>query len=326
MVSGTASNSASSSASGEAKPTGELARPAPATRPRRLKRTPGEVVFDTLVYSALIVFTFICLFPFLNTLANAFSSSTAIQTGKVLLWPVEFQVGSMKMILADSSVIRSLLVTVFLTVVGTTLNLLFTIITAYPLSRRDLKGRGIFMRFMVITMLFSGGMIPLFLVVKSLHLLNTLWALIIPGLISAFNVIIMKSFFQTIPDELREASVMDGCGNMRYLIRIVLPLSGASLATIGLFYAVGHWNAYFGAVLYIDNPDLLTLQAKLRNILLLSQMDTSLEQMTMESKFTVIQESLKAAVIVVATVPILIVYPFLQKYFVKGSMLGSVKG
>jgi ABC-type glycerol-3-phosphate transport system permease component len=128
------------------------------------------------------------------------------------------------------------------------------------------------------------------------------------------------------PDELREASIVDGCGNIRYLVQIILPLSGASLATIGLFYAVGHWNSYFGAVLYIDNPDLLTLQVKLRNILLLSQMDTSLEQMTMDSQFTVIQESLKAAVIVVATVPILVVYPFLQKYFVKGSMLGSVKG
>ncbi|MFC4302521.1 carbohydrate ABC transporter permease [Cohnella boryungensis] len=296
------------------------------TSPRRGKQSLGESLFSFIVYGALIFFTLICLFPFVNTLANAFSSSNAIQTGKVLLWPVEFQWDSMRMILADNSVIRALLVTVYLTVVGTAMNLFFTIITAYPLSRRDLKGRGIFMKFMVITMLFSGGMIPLFLLVKSLDLLNTLWALIIPGLISAFNVIIMKSFFQAMPDELREASIVDGCGNIRYLVQIILPLSGASLATIGLFYAVGHWNSYFGAVLYIDNPDLLTLQVKLRNILLLSQMDTSLEQMTMDSQFTVIQESLKAAVIVVATVPILVVYPFLQKYFVKGSMLGSVKG
>jgi putative aldouronate transport system permease protein len=290
------------------------------------KNSLGDMIFNTIVYGTLILFTFICLFPFVNTIANAFSSSNAIQTGKVLLWPVQFQLDSMKMILADNSVIRALLVTIYLAVVGTALNLLFTVMTAYPLSRRDLKGRGIFMRFMIITMLFSGGMIPLFLLVKSLDLLNTTWALILPGLISAFNVIIMKSFFQAMPDELREASIMDGCGNMRYLIQIVIPLSGASLATIGLFYAVTHWNSYFSAVLYIDNPDLQTLQVKLRNILLLSQMDTSLEQMTMDSKFTVIQESLKAAVIVVATVPILIVYPFLQKYFVKGSMLGSVKG
>jgi len=288
--------------------------------------SPGEAAFGIVVYGTLIFFTLACLFPFVNTLANAFSSSNAIQTGKVLLWPVEFQWDSMRMILADNSVIRALLVTVYLTAVGTALNLFFTVITAYPLSRRDLKWRGLFMKFMVITMLFSGGMIPLFLLVKSLHLLNTLWALILPGLISAFNVIIMKSFFQALPDELREASIVDGCGNIRYLVQVVLPLSGASLATIGLFYAVGHWNSYFGAVLYIDNPDLLTLQVKLRNILLLSQMDTSMEQMTMQSNFTVIQESLKAAVIVVATVPILVVYPFLQKYFVKGSLLGSVKG
>lgn len=286
----------------------------------------GEIIFSVIVYGTLILFTFVCLFPFLNTVANAFSSSNAIQTGKVVLWPVQFQVDSIKMILADQSVIRSLLVTIYLTVVGTALNLLFTVTTAYPLSRRDLKGRSVFMRFMVITMLFSGGMIPLFLLIKSLYLLNTLWALILPGLISAFNVIIMKSFFQAIPDELREASIVDGCGNMRYLLQIILPLSGASLATIGLFYAVGHWNSYFGAVLYIDNQDLATLQVKLRNILLLSQMGTSIEQMATDSNFTVVQESLKAAVIVVATVPILIVYPFLQKYFVKGSMLGSVKG
>ncbi|OMF26500.1 ABC transporter permease [Paenibacillus sp. FSL H8-0548] len=286
----------------------------------------GETIFSVIVYGTLIVFTFVCLFPFLNTLANAFSSSNAIQTGKVVLWPVQFQLDSIKMILADQSVIRSLLVTIYLTVVGTALNLVITVTTAYPLSRRDLKGRSVFMRFMVITMLFSGGMIPLFLLIKSLYLLNTLWALILPGLISAFNVIIMKSFFQAIPDELREASIVDGCGNMRYLLQIVLPLSGASLATIGLFYAVGHWNSYFGAVLYIDNQDLATLQVKLRNILLLAQMGTSIEQMSADSNFTVVQESLKAAVIVVATVPILIVYPFLQKYFVKGSMLGSVKG
>ncbi|MHA6484891.1 carbohydrate ABC transporter permease [Paenibacillus sp. strain BS8-2] len=296
------------------------------TRRTRKPLRIGEILFNILVYGTLILFTFVCLFPFVNTVANAFSSSNAIQTGKVVLWPVEFQVDSMKMILADQSVIRSLMVTIYLTVVGTALNLLFTVITAYPLSRRDFKGRSVFMRFMVITMLFSGGMIPLFLLVKSLNLLNTLWALILPGLVSAFNVIIMKSFFQAIPEELREASIVDGCGNMRYLLQVLLPLSGASLATIGLFYAVGHWNSYFGAVLYIDNQDLATLQVKLRNILLLSQMGTSIEQMTLDSNFTVVQESLKAAVIVVATVPILIVYPFLQKYFVKGSLLGSVKG
>ncbi|MNI38991.1 L-arabinose transport system permease protein AraQ [compost metagenome] len=182
------------------------------------------------------------------------------------------------------------------------------------------------MNYMIFTMMFSGGMIPGFLLIKSLNMLDTIWALLIPGLISSFNVIIMKTFFQGTPEELREAAIVDGCGNIRYLVQILLPLSGASIATISLFYAVGHWNSYFSAVLFIDNPDLYTLQVKLRNILLLAQMDTSLENMQTDSGLHIVQESLKAATIVFATVPILIVYPFLQKYFVKGALLGSVKG
>ncbi|MGO4499799.1 carbohydrate ABC transporter permease [Paenibacillus sp. 2RAB27] len=285
-----------------------------------------DVSFNIFNYTLLILFTFICIFPFINTLANAFSSSHAIQTGKVVLWPVEFQLDAMKSVVTDSNIIRSLGVTIYITVVGTALNMLFSITTAYPLSRKDLKGRKYFMNFMIVTMVFSGGMIPSYLLIKSLGLLNSLWALMLPGLISAFNVIIMKSFFQDLPEELREAAVMDGCGNLRYLAQVVLPLSGAVLATISLFYAVGHWNAYFAAVLYIDDSALYTLQVKLRNILLLAQMDTSLETMQSLDNLNVIEESLKGATIVFATVPILIVYPFLQKYFVKGSFLGSVKG
>lgn len=290
------------------------------------KYTGWDVSFNIVNYSLMIFFTFICIFPFLNTLANAFSSSHAIQTGQVVLWPVEFQLDAMKSVIFDKNIIRALGVTVYITLFGTALNMLFTIGTAYPLSRRDLKGRKYFMNYMIITMLFGGGLIPGYLLIKNLGMLNTLWSIMIPGLIGAFNVIIMKSFFQNMPEELREAAVMDGCGNIRYLVRIVLPLSGAVLATIGLFYAVGHWNSYFGAVLFIDKPELATLQVKLRNILLLSQMDTSLETMQTQDNLHVVAESLKAAVIVFATVPILIVYPFLQKYFVKGSFLGSVKG
>ncbi|MDF2651924.1 MAG: carbohydrate transporter permease [Paenibacillus sp.] len=285
-----------------------------------------DVSFNIFNYGLLIVFTFICIFPFVNTIANAFSSSHAIQTGQVVLWPVDFQTDAMRSVLTDSNIIRSLWVTIYVTVVGTALNMLATIITAYPLSRRDLKGRVYFMNFMIVTMVFSGGLIPGYLLIKSLGLLNSLWALIIPGLIGSFNVIIMKSFFQNIPEELREAAVMDGCGNLRYLVQIVLPLSGAVLATISLFYAVNHWNSYFAAVLFIDDATLYTLQVKLRNILLLAQMDTSLETQQDLNNLNVIAESLKSATIVFATVPILIVYPFLQKYFVKGSFLGSVKG
>jgi ABC-type glycerol-3-phosphate transport system permease component len=294
---------------------------------RKVRRSFTDISFAIFNYTLLTCFTFICLFPFLNTVANSFSSSHAIQAGEVVLWPVEFQLDAMRAVLLDKNIIRSFFVTVFVTVVGTAFNMVFTIITAYPLSRRDLKGRSYFMNYMIFTMMFSGGMIPGFLLVKALGLINTIWALIIPGLISSFNVIIMKTFFQNIPDELREAAIVDGCGNTRFLVQVVLPLSGASIATISLFYAVGHWNSYFAAVLFIDNPDLYTLQVKLRNILLLAQMDTSLEVIQQyDGGLHVIQESLKAATIVFATVPILVVYPFLQKYFVKGALLGSIKG
>ncbi|UVI32809.1 carbohydrate ABC transporter permease [Paenibacillus spongiae] len=293
---------------------------------RRRRYSPWDTSFHVVNYTLIALISFICIFPFVNTFANAFSSSHAIQAGKVVLWPVDFQIDAMKSVFWDDNVIRSLFVTIFVTVVGTAINMVFTILMAYPLSRRDLVGRKYFLNYMIFTMMFGGGLIPSYLLIKNLGMLNTLWAIMIPGAISAFNVIIMKSFFQNMPDELREAAIIDGCGNMRYLLRIVLPLSGAVMATIGLFYAVGHWNSYMGAVIMIDDPDLYTLQVRLRNILLLSQLDTSLEVMQQEGKLQVIEESLKAATAVFATVPILIVYPFLQKYFVKGSFLGSVKG
>lgn len=285
-----------------------------------------DTAFHIANYTLVALLTFVCIFPFVNTFANAFSSSHAIQAGKVVLWPVDFQLDAMKSVFWDNNVIRALGVTVYVTVVGTAINLLFTILTAYPLSRRDLAGRKYFMNYLIFTMMFSGGLIPGYLLIKNLGMLNTLWAIIIPGAISVFNVIIMKTFFQNMPEELREAAVMDGCGNMRYVFRVVLPLSGAVMATIGLYYAVGHWNSYMSAVILIDDPNKYTLQVRLRNILLLAQMDTSLEVMQQQGKLHVIEESLKAATAVFATVPILIVYPFLQKYFVKGSFLGSVKG
>ncbi|MCU6707843.1 carbohydrate ABC transporter permease [Paenibacillus sp. J5C_2022] len=300
---------------------GKGGRPRFASSSRR-----GDIAFTIGNYSLISFFVFICVFPFLNQFATAFSGEYAIQTGQVFIWPVDFQLDAMKAVLIDNIIFRSLLVTVFLAVAGTLLNLLFTVITAYPLSRRDLKGRVPVINFILITMLFSGGMIPSFLLVKELGMLDTLWALIVPGLVNAFYVFIMMSFFRSLPEEIRESATVDGCGNIRFIMLFVLPLSKAALATIGLFYAVSHWNSYFSAVLYIDNPDLYPLQVKLRNILLLSQMDTSMETLQEEFGLELIQESLKAATIVYSTVPILFIYPWLQKYFVKGVMIGSVKG
>lgn len=293
---------------------------------RIVKMRTGEIAFHTLNYTLIGLFTLTCLFPFLNTFANAFSDNHAIKTGAVTFYPVGFTWDPMKAVLGDPGVIHSLYVTVFVTVVGTASQMLFTILTAYPLSRRDLKYRSIMLNYIIVTMVFSGGLIPGYLLIKWLGMLNSLTAIIIPGLISSFNMIVLKTFFQGLPEELREAGTIDGCSNTRYLLKIVLPLSIPAIATISLFYAVNHWNSYFGPLLYLDNPDLHTLQVKLRNILLLSQTPVSVLELQQTQHLNLMEESLKAATIVFATVPILLVYPFLQKYFVKGVMIGAVKG
>lgn len=286
----------------------------------------GDTLFSFVNYSVVAFLTFTCLYPFLNQFATAFSGEYAIQSGQVFLWPVDFQLDAFNHIVNDSVIFRSLLVTVFLSTVGTFLNMCLTVATAYPLSRRDLKGRQIVITYILITMLFSGGMIPSFLLVKAVGLYNTIWAMIIPSLSNAFYVFIMMTFFRNLPEEIRESAIVDGCGNIRYILQFVLPLSKAALATVSLFYAVMHWNTYMAGIIYLDNQDLWPLQVKLRNILLLSQMDTSLETLQDEYGLNVIQESIKASTIVYSTLPILLVYPWLQKYFVKGVMIGSVKG
>lgn len=286
----------------------------------------GDGLFHLFNYTCIGLFTLACLFPFLNTFANAFSDNHAIKTGAVTFYPIGFTWDPMQAVINDPGVIRSLLVTVFVTLVGTGLQMIFTILTAYPLSRRELKYRGPVLNYIIITMVFSGGLIPGYLLIQWLGMLNSLTSIIIPGLISSFNMIVLKTFFQGLPDELREASTIDGCSDTRYLLRVVLPLSIPAIATISLFYAVNHWNSYFGPLLYIDNPDLHTLQVKLRNILLLSQTPVSVVELQQNHELNLMEESLKSATIVFATVPILLVYPFLQKYFVKGVMIGAVKG
>jgi len=294
---------------------------------RRLGQNSGwDISFHIVNYTLVAFFSVLCVAPYVNQLATAFSSNEAIKMGLVSLWPVNFQTDAMRAVFNDHNIIRSLWVTCYITIVGTALNMFFNIMAAYPLSRKDLVGRQYFMNFLIFCMLFNAGMIPGYLLVKWLGLIDSLWALMIPGMISVFNVIIMKTFFQGIPEELREAAVMDGCGNTKYVLRIVLPLSTASLATLSLFYAVGHWNTYMSAIIYINSPEKYPLQVKLRNILLLSQMDTTLENLQQTDRLDVIAESLKAAVVIFATTPILVVYPFLQRYFIQGAMLGSVKG
>lgn len=288
-----------------------------------IQTTRKQKRFARFNYIFLTALSISMLVPFFHIFAGSFSSGTAIIQGKVSIWPVDFTFDNYKAVFLDPSLWKSFGVTVYITVFGTFLNLVFTVLMAYPLSKIRLKGRRIIILFVLFTMIFQAPMIPSYLVVKSLGMLNTLWSLMIPGLISSFNLIIMMSFFRNIPDELFECAKMDGCGEYRILWNIVLPLSLPSLSTIGLFYSVAHWNGYFQALMFIRDQSLFPLQVKLRQLIV----ESDAQQMLHAAQLTVQSvEGVKMASIIFATLPILIVYPFIQKHFVKGSMLGSIKG
>ncbi len=293
---------------------------------KKIKQSFGDRFFNIIILVFVLSFAFVCLFPFLNTFANAFSDNHAIMSGKVTIYPIGFQLDALKFVVNNSAVIKSLVVTIFVTVFGTALNMTLTILTAYPISRRYLRGRSQIMMFIIITMLFSGGLIPSYLLVKGLNMLDTVWSIMLPTALSTFNLIIMKTFFQSVPDEVEESAKMDGCNNIRLLMTIYIPLSIPGIATLSLFYAVYHWNNYFNPMLYISDPDLFTLQIKLRQILLLSRQSEILDGLSDASRAAVMEESLKSAVVIFSMLPILCVYPWLQKYFVKGVMIGAVKG
>ncbi|WP_338120001.1 carbohydrate ABC transporter permease [Paenibacillus thalictri] len=274
-------------------------------------------------YLFLTLTSLVMLLPFLHIFAGSLSSGSAISQGRVSVIPVDWTFINYQAVLKNAAIWKSFGVTVLLTVGGTAFNLFFTSLMAYGLSKNELKGRSLILMLIVFTMIFQVPLIPGYLLVKALGMLNTLWALIIPGTISAFNLIIMVSFFRQIPEGLVEAARIDGCDEYRTWWRIVLPLSLPSLSTIGLFYAVGHWNGYFSAIMYIRDPSLFPLQVKLRQLLVESDTESLMQSVnvTLQS-----MEGIKMATIMVATIPILLIYPLLQKHFIKGAMLGSVKG
>jgi putative aldouronate transport system permease protein len=292
---------------------------------KRYKSVPGTV-FDVANYVFLVLFAIACIVPFIYVIAGSFASDAEITARPVFLIPESFTVAAYKFIFSTDTILRSIWVSVYVTAVGTLVNLIFTVTMAYPLARRSLVGRNTILNLVVFTMLFGGGMIPTFLVVRELHMLDTFWSLMIPGAISAFNLIVIKNFFQELPPELEEAARIDGCTELGLLWKIVLPLSMPVLATFTLFYAVGHWNNFTSALLYINDPSKWPLQVMLRQIVLLSQAAAG-DPNAMDPNFVKPPEqSIKMAVIVVGTIPILLVYPFLQKHFAKGVLIGSVKG
>ena len=282
----------------------------------------------TTVNVVMVLWMLIIIYPLIFIVSSSFSSGNAVSAGRVLLWPVEPCVTGYKIVFAYKQVWVGFANTIFYTVVGTALNLLITILAAYPLARRSFQGRGIYMTLFMITMFFSGGIIPGYINMVNLHLTNNRWSLILPTLINVQNMIIMRTFFQnSIPGELQEAAMLDGCSDFRYLIQIVIPLSKAVLSVLLLYYAVSHWNSYYSALLYIRADNKFPLQLVLRTILIaststdLTQVDSSAQQAAQNAG-----ETMRYALIVIATVPILTVYPFIQKYFEKGVMIGSVKG
>ncbi|MGI5895094.1 MAG: carbohydrate ABC transporter permease [Candidatus Merdivicinus sp.] len=274
----------------------------------------------------LIILAAIMLYPFLYVAASSFSNETFIAQGKVGIIPQGFNLEAYKKVMKYPLIGRSYLNTIFYTVVGTIINIIFTICGAYPLSRKRFLGRRFFLMMITFTMLFSGGLIPSFLVVKELGMVDTVWAMLIPSAINTWNMLIMRNFFAQIPKELEEAAIIDGSNDYQTLTMIILPLSTAAIATIMLFYAVGHWNEFFDALIYLRSSKLYPLQILLRNVVIQNQTADMLRDVGNDDNRAIIAESVKHATIMVSTLPILCVYPFIQKYFVTGVMVGSIKG
>ncbi|MGG1636353.1 carbohydrate ABC transporter permease [Paenibacillus sp. FSL K6-3182] len=281
-----------------------------------------------ILYAFLGLSSLIALFPLWYEVAASFSSSRAITAGEVMLWPIEFNLHAYDRLFDDGQILIGLRNTVLITVVGTALNMIMTILAAYPLSRRRLMGRSGLLMFVTFTMLFVSGIIPSFILVKTLGLMDTYWALWLPGLISTYNMFVMKTFMEGLPDEIEESAAMDGAGDWRVLMQIMLPLCKPIIASLSLFYAVGWWNSYFSVLLYITKTTSQSLMVKLYQMI--NQVDASLLNNTGGSEgagqILLTPEGIKAAAIVIAVTPILCVYPFLQKHFVKGVLIGSVKG
>lgn len=292
-----------------------------------MKESKGDRAFTIFNYIFLAIVAVVVLYPLIFVLSASLSNPEYVISGDLWLWPKEYTVEAYEKVFQNPDIINGFINTLKYTFFGTLLNIVMTICAAYPLSRRHLKGKGFIMAFMVFTMFFSGGLIPTYLLIRDLGMINTFWVMIIPNAVAVWNIIIMRTFFQSIPYELEESAMIDGAGNFRILWSIVLPLSLPVMAVMVLFYAVGHWNSYFQALIYLQDQDKFPLQLILRQILIQGQADDMIKA-TSESflaqKLSV--EGLKYAVLIVANLPMLMLYPFLQRYFVKGVMIGSLKG
>jgi putative aldouronate transport system permease protein len=292
-----------------------------------IRESSTDRIFMFFVYLFLAIFLLIILYPLVYILSASFSDPLAVTGGRVWLFPVDFTLRGYQVTLQNPQILTGYLNSLFYTIFGTLLSVVLTVLVAYPLSRRDLYGANVLMFLITFTLIFSGGLIPTYLVVKQLGLIDTRWALLIPQAVAAFQVIIARTFFRTaIPDELAEAAALDGCNDLQFLWKVVLPLSMPIIAVLALMYAVSQWNGYFDALLYLKSSDLQPLQLVLRNILILNTTSGGVMDATAMAQRQQLADLLKYCLVVVGSVPVLMLYPFVQRYFVKGLLIGSIKG
>ncbi|MCR2823870.1 carbohydrate ABC transporter permease [Lederbergia panacisoli] len=297
-----------------------------------LKMTTGDRVMSITIYIVLTILAFVTFYPFWNALVISFNSGIDTMKGGITFWPRVFSLDNYEIVFQDSRILNGFFISILRTVIGTATAVMFTAIFAYGMSRKELIGRDYYMIFCVVTMFFSGGLIPTFLLIRGLGLFNTFWVMIIPGLVSVWNMIIFRTFFQGLPAGLEESAKVDGCGYWGTFFRIILPLSGPVIATLSLFTAVYHWNDWFSPSIYISDQKLLPIQTMLQQILSSNIMTEQMAQADstaaahMQKLKSVSTKSLSMATMMVATIPIICVYPFVQKYFVKGVLVGSLKG
>ena len=299
------------------------------SRKNAIKVPRGDKIYYGIVNLFLFLFFMAILLPLINVVASSFSEAKAVNQGKVLFWPVQFTTKGYKAVFEYRGIWRSYANTFLYTITGTAVNLAMTLMCAYPLARKDLPFKGPVVALFMFTMLFGGGTIPNYILIRNLHMMNTIWAMIIPGAISVYNMIIARTFIQNIPADLEEAAKIDGCSDVRYFFSIVLPLSKTVISVLGLYYAVAHWNDYFTAFLYLSDNEKMPLQITLRAILINNTFSADATASVNEETLLnnqALQDLLKYSLIIVSSVPVLIIYPFVKKYFLKGVMLGAVKG
>lgn len=290
-------------------------------------RTLSYRTTDFMILFSLVVIALISLYPMWYTIAISFSEKAAVNAGKVNVWPIGFNLSSYRIILDDEKFFRAFAVSVKRVILGGALNFLLTVIMAYPLSRqtRQFPGRNLYMWYLVFCMLFSGGLIPLYMTITTLGMQNTIWSLVIPGAVPIFSVILIMNFFRNLPKELDEAAEIDGAGPWYALIRIYIPLSLPAMATVTLFSFVGHWNSFFDGMIYMSKPENYPLQTYIQQLVFTFSPESGMSTEQMIAMMKTSDKTLNAAKLIVAMLPILLIYPFLQRFFVHGIVLGSVK-